>query len=124
MRINITKRVIDSLTAAFVCTHLYLNRRVYHPGRIYASKQNTFLLSVKLNSNSVAQHPMKTNAYCALPSIHSILLGAEVHEQMSRSGGQSEVRTPVFLSPSKLGTHLSIHCSRDERLSRTCPAQE
>ncbi|GFW58859.1 hypothetical protein TNCV_4046971 [Trichonephila clavipes] len=26
---------------------------------------------------------------------------------MSRSGGQSEVRSPVFKSPSKLGTHFS-----------------
>ncbi|GFX50041.1 hypothetical protein TNCV_2375301 [Trichonephila clavipes] len=34
---------------------------------------------------------------------------------MSRSGGQSEARPPVFKSPSKLGTHLSTHCSRDER---------
>ncbi|GFW60158.1 uncharacterized protein TNCV_1842411 [Trichonephila clavipes] len=45
-------------------------------------------------------------------------LGAEVHEQIPRSGGQSEARPPVFKSPSKLGTHLSIHCSRDERLNR------
>ncbi|GFT02886.1 hypothetical protein TNCV_1846881 [Trichonephila clavipes] len=28
------------------------------------------------------------------------------------------------LSPSKLGTHLSTHCSMDERLSRPCPARE
>ncbi|GFX18232.1 hypothetical protein TNCV_4305341 [Trichonephila clavipes] len=43
---------------------------------------------------------------------------------MSRSDGQSEVRPPVFKSPSKLGTHLSTHCSKDERLSRPCPARE
>ncbi|GFW98676.1 hypothetical protein TNCV_2758551 [Trichonephila clavipes] len=29
---------------------------------------------------------------------------------MPRSGGQSEVRPPVFNSPSKFGTHLSTHC--------------
>ncbi|GFX85057.1 hypothetical protein TNCV_4998861 [Trichonephila clavipes] len=29
---------------------------------------------------------------------------------MSRSGGQSEVRPPVFKSPKKLGTHLWTHC--------------
>ncbi|GFX43215.1 hypothetical protein TNCV_2389231 [Trichonephila clavipes] len=34
---------------------------------------------------------------------------------MFRSGGQSESRFPVFKSPSMLGTHLSTHCSRDER---------
>ncbi|GFY35329.1 hypothetical protein TNCV_796811 [Trichonephila clavipes] len=39
---------------------------------------------------------------------------------MSPSGGQSEARSPVFESPNKLGTHLSSHCSRDERLSRPC----
>ncbi|GFU63637.1 hypothetical protein TNCV_4588421 [Trichonephila clavipes] len=41
---------------------------------------------------------------------------------MCRSGGQSEARPPVFKSPSKLGTHLSTHCSRDERLIQPCPA--
>ncbi|GFW83416.1 hypothetical protein TNCV_2545141 [Trichonephila clavipes] len=34
-----------------------------------------------------------------------------VHEQMSRSSGQSEARPPAFKSPSKLGTHLSTHCN-------------
>ncbi|GFV96173.1 hypothetical protein TNCV_1871331 [Trichonephila clavipes] len=29
---------------------------------------------------------------------------------MSRSGGQSEVKPPVFKSPSKLSTHLSTYC--------------
>ncbi|GFT01838.1 hypothetical protein TNCV_4206131 [Trichonephila clavipes] len=41
----------------------------------------------------VAQQPMKARAYCAHPSIR-----AEVYEQMSRSGGQSEARPPVFLN--------------------------
>ncbi|GFU05440.1 uncharacterized protein TNCV_3290881 [Trichonephila clavipes] len=44
-------------------------------------------------------------------------LAAEVHEQMFRSGVQSEARPPVFKSTSKVGTHLSTHCSRDERVS-------
>ncbi|GFX90829.1 uncharacterized protein TNCV_3166601 [Trichonephila clavipes] len=35
---------------------------------------------------------------------------------------QSEVIPPMFKSPSKLGTHLTTHCSKDERLSRPCPA--
>ncbi|GFW95855.1 hypothetical protein TNCV_1625151 [Trichonephila clavipes] len=43
---------------------------------------------------------------------------------MFQSGGQSEVRPPVFKSESKLGTHLSTHCSRDERPSQHCPAGE
>ncbi|GFV25673.1 hypothetical protein TNCV_3851571 [Trichonephila clavipes] len=37
---------------------------------------------------------------------------------MSRSGGQSEARPPVFKSPRKLGTHLSTHCRRDESYTR------
>ncbi|GFU54391.1 hypothetical protein TNCV_3365821 [Trichonephila clavipes] len=43
---------------------------------------------------------------------------------MPRSGGQSKARPPVFKSPSKLGTHLSTHCSMDESLSRPCLARE
>ncbi|GFT47422.1 hypothetical protein TNCV_3749791 [Trichonephila clavipes] len=35
---------------------------------------------------------------------------------MSRSVGQSEARPPIFKFPSKFGTHLSTHFSRDERL--------
>ncbi|GFW89607.1 hypothetical protein TNCV_1024911 [Trichonephila clavipes] len=41
---------------------------------------------------------------------------------MSRFGGLSEERPSVFKTPSKLGTHLSIQCSGDERQSRPCPA--
>ncbi|GFW30515.1 hypothetical protein TNCV_454531 [Trichonephila clavipes] len=54
------------------------------------------------------------------PSQYTRPLGAEVHEQMSRSGDQSEARPPVFKSPSKLGIliHLSTHCSTDKKLSR------
>ncbi|GFX42606.1 uncharacterized protein TNCV_261411 [Trichonephila clavipes] len=48
-------------------------------------------------------------------------MGAGVHEQMSRSGGQSDERPPVFKSPRKLGTHLLTTCSRDERYSGFCP---
>ncbi|GFU79692.1 hypothetical protein TNCV_4036991 [Trichonephila clavipes] len=43
---------------------------------------------------------------------------------MFRSDGESEVRPPVFKSPRKIRTHLLTHCSRNERLSRPCPAQE
>ncbi|GFU03868.1 hypothetical protein TNCV_1718361 [Trichonephila clavipes] len=39
---------------------------------------------------------------------------------MSRLGGQSEARPPVFKSQSKLGTHLSTQYSRDERPSQPC----
>ncbi|GFU36684.1 hypothetical protein TNCV_3311761 [Trichonephila clavipes] len=53
-----------------------------------------------------------------MPIQYTRPLGAEVHEQMSRSGGRSETRSPVFKSPSKLGAHLSTHCSRNERFSR------
>ncbi|GFY35411.1 uncharacterized protein TNCV_195041 [Trichonephila clavipes] len=58
------------------------------------------------------------------PSQYTRSLCAEMHEHKSRSGGQSEVRPPAFKSPSRLGTPLSIHCSRDERLSRPRPSRE
>ncbi|GFT83628.1 hypothetical protein TNCV_2825701 [Trichonephila clavipes] len=64
---------------------------------------------------------MRDRAYCAQPRGHWAL------RCMSRcldQGGQSEARSPMFKSPSKLGTHLSTHCSRDERLSRPCPTRE
>ncbi|GFX96101.1 hypothetical protein TNCV_2289911 [Trichonephila clavipes] len=66
---------------------------------------------------------MRARVYCAHPSTRDHW-ATDVHEQMSRSGGQFEARPSVFKSPSKLGTHLSTHCSRDERLSRPCPARE
>ncbi|GFY16191.1 hypothetical protein TNCV_2348361 [Trichonephila clavipes] len=43
-----------------------------------------------------------------------------MHEQMSRLGGQFEARPPVFKTPSKLSTQLSINCSRDESLRESC----
>ncbi|GFW64839.1 peptidyl-prolyl cis-trans isomerase FKBP4 [Trichonephila clavipes] len=43
---------------------------------------------------------------------------------MFASGDKPEARPPVFKSSSKLGTHLSTHYCRDERLSRPCPARE
>ncbi|GFS62231.1 hypothetical protein TNCV_477481 [Trichonephila clavipes] len=60
------------------------------------------------------------------PTAHpSRPLGAEEHEQMSQTCGQSEARTAVLKSPKQaFGTHLSTHCSRDERLSRPCPSRE
>ncbi|GFW81270.1 hypothetical protein TNCV_376181 [Trichonephila clavipes] len=44
-------------------------------------------------------------------------MGTEVHEQLSRSGGESEAILTVFNSPSKLGTHLSTHCRRSRKIS-------
>ncbi|GFX45545.1 hypothetical protein TNCV_2740821 [Trichonephila clavipes] len=48
-------------------------------------------------------------------------LGIEVHEQMFRSGGQSDSKSPVFSSQASLVLILSTHCW-NERLSRPCPA--
>ncbi|GFT67483.1 hypothetical protein TNCV_2360921 [Trichonephila clavipes] len=67
---------------------------------------------------------MRARVYCVHPSIryHWAL------RCMSRCPHQvvslCEARHPVFKSPSKLGTHLSTHCSRGERLSRPFPARE
>ncbi|GFU61470.1 hypothetical protein TNCV_2287671 [Trichonephila clavipes] len=60
--------------------------------------------SVNVNSNSVAQQPMRARIYRAHPSILDQWV-RRVHKQMSRSDGQSEARPPVFESPSKLVTH-------------------
>ncbi|GFX99287.1 hypothetical protein TNCV_2494681 [Trichonephila clavipes] len=43
---------------------------------------------------------------------------------MSQSHDQSEASPPVFKSTSKLGTHVSTNCIRDESLSRPCPARD
>ncbi|GFX30773.1 transposable element Tcb1 transposase [Trichonephila clavipes] len=51
-------------------------------------------------------------------------LGTEVHEQMSRSGGQSEVRPTVFLSPQASVVLIYRSTSVVERLDRPCPARE
>ncbi|GFV26584.1 hypothetical protein TNCV_1278511 [Trichonephila clavipes] len=58
------------------------------------------------------------------PSQYTSPLGAEVHDQMSGSDGQSVAKPSVFKSPSKLDTHLSTHYSRDKRLSRPYPPRE
>ncbi|PRD36622.1 UNVERIFIED_CONTAM: hypothetical protein NCL1_08099 [Trichonephila clavipes] len=64
---------------------------------------------------------MRVRAYRAHPSIrdHWPL------RCMSISPDQvvSLKRDPECLSPSKLDTHLSTHCSRDKRLSGLCPAR-
>ncbi|GFT19438.1 putative RNA-directed DNA polymerase from transposon BS [Trichonephila clavipes] len=61
----------------------------------------------------MTRQAMRVRDYCAHPSI------CDQRELLkSRSGGQSEVRPSVFKSPSKLSTHLSTRCSRDERLRR------
>ncbi|GFS93525.1 hypothetical protein TNCV_1982241 [Trichonephila clavipes] len=59
-----------------------------------------------LYSKSVMQQPIRARAYCAHRR------GTEVHEQMSRSGGQFEARLPVFKYPRKHDTHLSTHCTK------------
>ncbi|GFX58257.1 hypothetical protein TNCV_4050151 [Trichonephila clavipes] len=62
------------------------------------------------NSYSVAQQYMRVKVYCAHPRISD----HQAHEQMSRSDGQSEARTPVFKSPESLG-RLDFNC--DSRAS-------
>ncbi|GFV44305.1 hypothetical protein TNCV_150531 [Trichonephila clavipes] len=55
--------------------------------------------------------------------LDNVVQNAEVHEHMSRFGGLSEESPSVFKTRSKLGTHLSTQCSRDERQSRPCAAR-
>ncbi|GFX03414.1 uncharacterized protein TNCV_4634261 [Trichonephila clavipes] len=66
---------------------------------------------------------MRARAYCAHPSIRDHW----GQRCMSRCPDQviSQKRNPQCLSPqASFGTHLSTHCSRDEVLSRPCPAQD
>ncbi|GFT03368.1 hypothetical protein TNCV_2985351 [Trichonephila clavipes] len=72
------------------------------------------------NSNSIAQQPMRPRAYRAYPSMRDHWALRCI---MSLSGGQSEAKPPMFQASSKLGTHLSAHCRKDERLSRPCRAR-
>ncbi|GFS78066.1 hypothetical protein TNCV_4548571 [Trichonephila clavipes] len=63
---------------------------------------------------------MRTKAYCAFLSLHTIGAGscADVSVKWSVSG-----ETPSFQLPSKLGTHSLAH-GTDERLSRSCAARD
>ncbi|GFV48175.1 hypothetical protein TNCV_3554541 [Trichonephila clavipes] len=70
------------------------------------------------------EHPGGVRRLPPLFSFHQPPEKAEGEQMSSRSGGQSEARPPALKSSSKLGTHLSTHCSRDERLSRPCPPRE
>ncbi|GFW05213.1 hypothetical protein TNCV_2905031 [Trichonephila clavipes] len=57
---------------------------------------------------------MRTKAYCA----HSSICGLEVHVQMFRSGGQSDVKPPMVSSQAS----LVLIYQPLSRLSRPCPA--
>ncbi|GFX86425.1 hypothetical protein TNCV_2563141 [Trichonephila clavipes] len=57
-----------------------------------------------------------------LKSVYATL-DTEVHEQMFRSGDQSDAKTPSVKFPSKLDTHFNDPFLRDERLSQPCPAR-
>ncbi|GFV86933.1 hypothetical protein TNCV_2198851 [Trichonephila clavipes] len=84
--------------------------------------KQTKIFILHLNSNSVAQQPMRTTAYCA----HFTVSDHWTLKDMSRCSDQVvslKRNTQCFKSPRKLGTHLSTHCRRDERLSRPCPAR-
>ncbi|GFU33823.1 hypothetical protein TNCV_2169881 [Trichonephila clavipes] len=69
----------------------------------------------------LAQQPTRARAYCAHPNIR----GHWALRCVSRCPYQvvSLKRDPSVYAPKQaFGTHLSTHCSRDERLSRPCPA--
>ncbi|GFV90077.1 hypothetical protein TNCV_4377931 [Trichonephila clavipes] len=71
----------------------------------------------------MAQQPMRARANCAHPSTrdHRAL------RCMNRCPGQVvslKRDLQCFKPPNKLSTHLSTHCSRDERLGQPCSARE
>ncbi|GFS81756.1 uncharacterized protein TNCV_2706941 [Trichonephila clavipes] len=88
------------------------------PRRVEKNLQEIRIFKLKLSGETAHEGQ---GLLC--PSQYTSPLNAEVHEQMSRSGGQSEARSAKFKSPRNLGTHLSTHCSRDERLSQSCPVR-
>ncbi|GFS60141.1 hypothetical protein TNCV_2826631 [Trichonephila clavipes] len=66
------------------------------------------------------------------PSQYTRSLGAEVHEQMSRSGGQSEARPPVFKSQASLvliyrptaeGMKGRVELAQPGNRTRTCDVE-
>ncbi|GFW98995.1 hypothetical protein TNCV_1782141 [Trichonephila clavipes] len=63
---------------------------------------------------------MRTRAYCAHPSVHD----RWALRCMSRCPDQVLSLKRDIQSPSKLGTHLSTHCSRNEWLSQPCIPRE
>ncbi|GFW18798.1 hypothetical protein TNCV_5132511 [Trichonephila clavipes] len=76
-----------------------------------------------INSNSVGQQPIRDKAYCAHPSIRDHWVLRSTSKYLDQV--VSLKRDPQYSSPqASFGTHLSTHCSRDERLSRPCPARE
>ncbi|GFT50409.1 hypothetical protein TNCV_1004111 [Trichonephila clavipes] len=57
-----------------------------------------------------------------LPNSVYATLDPEVHEQIFRSGGQSDANTPSVKFPRQFGTHL-LTLLRGERLSQPCSAR-
>ncbi|GFW93206.1 uncharacterized protein TNCV_3333661 [Trichonephila clavipes] len=87
-------------------------------------KLSNYYTKIFYTQNSLSGATVHEDKDLRCPSHYTWPFGVQVHEQRSRSVCQSELRPPVFKSRSKLGTHVSTHCSRDERLSRPCSARE
>ncbi|GFS56936.1 hypothetical protein TNCV_2661261 [Trichonephila clavipes] len=81
------------------------------------------ILILSMPSRRLAQQPMTVSAYFAHPSIlddwelRCMSRCLDLMVSLKRD-------PPAFKSSSKLITHLSTHCSRDERRSRPFPAWE
>ncbi|GFY24583.1 hypothetical protein TNCV_1016291 [Trichonephila clavipes] len=79
-------------------------------------KKNTFLKGKrkkeKINQIETLNVKIKETEWRNSPSQYTRQLSTEVHVQMSRSGGQSEVLLPVFSPPSKLGSTRPIALSQ------------
>ncbi|GFU70593.1 uncharacterized protein TNCV_2971531 [Trichonephila clavipes] len=76
---------------------------------VFSSQASLLCILNKLKLSGATAHEGQ-GLLC--PSQYTGQLDTEVHDQMSRSGGQSEARSPVFKSSGKLGTHLSTHAVR------------
>ncbi|GFU47356.1 hypothetical protein TNCV_790681 [Trichonephila clavipes] len=96
--------------AIMACSQIFARRRI-------ESKLKQRLLDIRAEKESEGERER--------PSVHNSVyatLCPEVHEQMFRSGGQSDTKPPVLSSQVSLVLILSTH-GRDERPSQLCPAR-
>ncbi|GFW37270.1 hypothetical protein TNCV_2632541 [Trichonephila clavipes] len=66
------------------------------PYGVYGGYTSSSIVDRQLKLNSVAQQPLRAKR--TVPISAFMTLGTEVHEQMFRSGDQSDMKPPVFSS--------------------------
>ncbi|GFW97073.1 hypothetical protein TNCV_2696951 [Trichonephila clavipes] len=88
------------------CLYEYLTHTMYaiYPGWALSRSRSTggppkhYGVTAFTQLNSVVQQPLRAKVYCVNLSFRNL----EVHEQMLRSGGQPNMKPPVFSSQANL----------------------